>query len=36
MSGIGLLSAVGRVAQSLKGLKYVIRLPHSGEAGLGR
>ena len=29
MSGIGLLSSIGRVVQSLKALKYVVRLPHS-------
>ena len=34
MSGIGLLSSIGRVAQSLKALKYVVRLPHSVR-GLG-
>ena len=28
MSGIGLLSSIGRIAQSLKALKYVVRLPH--------
>ena len=29
MSSIGLLSLIGREAQSLKALKYVVRLPHS-------
>ena len=38
MPGIGRLSSIGREAQSLKALKYVVRLPHSvgGLGSLGR
>ena len=38
MSGIGLLSSIGREDQLLKSLKYVVRLPHSVRAlgSLGR
>ena len=34
LSGIGFLRAIGRVAQSLKALKYVVCLPYSVR-GLG-
>ena len=35
MSGIGLLSLIGRETQYLRALKYVVRLPHSVR-GLGK